>query len=111
MEVTSKQLRRCYLVTVKGRIDAATAKDFATALNEIINMGHYNIIINLKEVTYISSAGLGELIDAQKKCKPLGRGEVILTELPPRITEILELAGLQQLFTIYESEVDAVGSF
>jgi anti-anti-sigma factor len=111
MEITTKQLRRSDLVTLKGRIDASTAKDFATTMNDLINAGHYHIILNLKEVTYISSAGLGELIDAQKKCKHLSRGQVVLTEIPERIVEILELAGLKQLFTIYESEVEAVGSF
>ncbi len=111
MEVTTKQLRRCDLVTVKGRIDADSVKELDQALDAIKNVGRYKIVLNMKDVTYVSSAGLSELIDTQNTCKQLNRGELVLAEVPPRIKEVLDLAGLTPLFKIVDSEVEAVGSF
>lgn len=111
MEVTTKELRRCDLIVVKGRIDTATVKTLSDALAEIKDAGRYRIVLNMKDVTYISSAGLSELIDTQNTCRHLKRGELILAEVPPRIREVLNLAGLTPLFTIYDTESEAVGSF
>jgi len=111
MEVTAKQLRRCDLVTAVGRIDTSTVKILSDALTEIKNAGRYKIVLNMRDVTYISSAGLSELIDTQNTCKQLNRGELILAEVPPRVREVLNLAGLTPLFRLFDAESDAVGSF
>ena len=111
MEITTEQLRRCDLVTVKGRIDANTVKELSEVLAQIKNAGRFKIALNLKEVTFISSAGLSELIDTQKACKFLKRGELVLVEVSPRVKEALELAGLTPLFKMYGSNTEAVGSF
>lgn len=111
MEVTTKQLRRCDVVTVKGRIDASTVNELSQALEAIMQAGRYKIILNMKDVTYISSAGLSTLIVTQNSCKQLKRGELVLAELPPRIKEVLDMAGLTPLFRVVDTEVEAVGSF
>ncbi len=111
MEVTTKELRRCDLVIAKGRIDTATVKTLAEALAKIKEAGRYRIVLNMKDVTYISSAGLSELIDTQNTCKYLKRGELVLAEVPPRIREVFELAGLTPLFKMYDTEIEAVGNF
>jgi anti-sigma B factor antagonist len=110
MEVITKELRRCNLVIAKGRIDTATVKTLSQALAEIKDAGRCKIVLNMKDVTYISSAGLSELIDTQNTCKHR-RGELVLAEVPPRIREVFNLAGLTPLFTLYDSESEAVGHF
>lgn len=111
MEVTTKQLRRCDLVVAKGRIDASTVKTLSQALAEIKEANRYKIVLNMKDVTYISSAGLSELIDTQNTCKQLNRGELVLAEVPARVRDVLNLAGLSALFKIFDTEVEAVGNF
>jgi anti-sigma B factor antagonist len=111
MEVETKQLRRCDLIIAKGRIDSSTVKTLKEAFASIKDAGRYKIALNMRDVTYISSAGLGELIDTQNTCKHLYRGELVLAEVPQRIQEALELAGLTALFKMFDSELEAVGSF
>lgn len=111
MEVTTKRLRRCDLVIAKGRIDSSTVKELTQALDSIKEAGRYKIVFNMKDVTYISSIGLGALIDTQKTCKHLMRGELVLAEVPERIKEALELAGLTPLFKVFATETEAVGNF
>lgn len=111
MEVTSKQLRRCDLVVARGRIDSATVKTLAQALAAVKEAGRYKIVLNMKEITYISSAGLSELIDTQNSCKRFNRGELVLAEVPQRIKEVFDLAGLTPMFKMFDTEIEAVGSF
>ena len=111
MEISTKTLRRCDVVTVKGRIDSETAPNLGQALGAVRDAGHYNIALNLKEVSFISSAGLSKLIETQNACKRLNRGELVLVEVPPRVKEVLDLAGLTPLFKQFDNETEAVGSF
>ncbi len=111
MEVTTKELRRCDLITAVGRIDSATVGTLTQVLASVKEAGRYKIVLNMKDVTFVSSAGLGELVDTQKSCKHLKRGELVLAEVSPQIEEALDLVGLKPLFKIFDSEVDAVGSF
>jgi anti-sigma B factor antagonist len=110
-EVSTQELRRCDLVTPKGRIDSETAPGFGKALTTITDAGRFKIVVNLAGVEYLSSAGLRHLIAAQKTCKRWNRGELVLAEVPAKIKEVLELAGLTDLFKVYDTEVNAVGSF
>lgn len=78
MEIQSKQLRRCDLVTVTGRLDSSTVPQLQAALTAIKDKGRYKIVLNMAEVTYVSSAGLGEMVATQNECKNSHRGELIL---------------------------------
>lgn len=111
MEVLTKELRRCDLIIAEGRIDSSTVETLAQALASITERGRYKIVLNMKDVTFISSAGLGELIATQKTCHHLMRGDLVLAEVPEQTKEALDLAGLTPLFKIFDSEAEAVGSF
>jgi len=110
-EISTKELRRCDVVRVKGRVDSATAPELKTAFESIIDAGRFKIVLNLSEVTFMSSAGLRQLLDALKTCKRWNRGNLVLADVPVNIKEVLDLAGLTELFLIYDDETDAVGSF
>ncbi len=111
MDVSTTQYKRCDLVHVKGRVDSFTAPKLAETLGTLTKDGHYNIVLSIGEVEYVSSAGLRVMIDVQKTCKHLGRGEVILAGVPKRIYDTLELAGFVPLFKFFDDETKAVGSF
>jgi len=111
MEITTKQLKRVDLVTVSGRIDSATALELDRVLKSIVDAGRFSICMDLKDLEYISSAGVQVLISILKTCKPWNRGDLRLTNMPPYIAEVFELAGLTPLFKIYPNIVEAVGSF
>lgn len=111
MEITTTQFKRCELVSIKGRVDSFTAPKLGEALNEITQNGNYNIALEMSGVDYVSSAGLRVMIDIQKTCKQIYKGEVVLVNVPKRIYETLELAGFVPLFRFFENETEAVGSF
>jgi len=110
MEVNIKQMNRVDLVEVDGRVDSSTAGELGAAINERINKGALNLVVDLAKVDYMSSGGLRELVAGLKRVKKDG-GDLRLCSPSSRVREVLELAGLHTIFQIFDDQVRAVGSF
>ena len=111
MEVTHTEYPNCDLVAVNGRIDSYTAPMLSSQLNSIVGTGRYNIILDMKDVVYVSSAGLRVMIDIQKTCRLNKRGEAVLLHLPQRVYETLELAGFLPLFKLFNDLDGSISNF
>ena len=112
MEIKTETMRRTVLVTVSGEVNSATAPELDQLLRDQIAAGHKNLVINLRDVSFMSSAGLQALIGAQMKVRRMvPGGNVVLSEVPQRLKETFELVGFHHVFTLYDSNLDAVGSF
>ena len=111
MEITTKQLKRVDVVAVSGRVDSSTAPALDEVLVSIVDMGRFHICMDLENLEYLSSAGIQVLISTLKTCKRWNRGDLRLANVPPRIIEVFDLAGLTPLFNIYPNLAEAVGSF
>jgi anti-sigma B factor antagonist len=111
MEITVQEFKHCDMLTVKGRVDSATAPQLAQALENANEGGKYKLVINMDGLEYMSSAGFRALLAAQRNCKKYNRGEVVLANVPVRIREALELAGFTELFKTFDDPLTAVGHF
>lgn len=111
MEITTKEFKHCHMLSVSGRVDSATAPQFGEKLDAVIANGVFKIVIDMKDLEYMSSAGFRALLAAQRQCKRYNRGEVILAAVPDRIREALELAGFTELFKLFPDPLEAVGNF
>jgi anti-sigma B factor antagonist len=111
MEITVTSIENCDLVVINGRIDSYTAPNLSESLYEITNQNIFKIILDMSDVSYVSSAGLRVLIDVQKTCKKLNQGEVLLVNIPQRVYETLELAGFIPLFKFYQNVDSALAAF
>lgn len=111
MEIEVKNLKRANVVKVGGRVDSSTAPDLEKALNELIEGGHFRIVMDMTDLKFISSAGLRALISTVKACRRWNRGDLYLAALPAQIQSTLELAGLTRVFKIFPDTTEAVGNF
>lgn len=112
METMTEAMKRCELVTVLGRIDSATAPELEETLLGLIQAGHKNMVVNLAGTDYISSAGLKALLSALMKArKAIPPGNVVISEIRPELRESFDLVGFDRLFTFYDNDTQAVGSF
>jgi anti-sigma B factor antagonist len=100
------------IVTLRpqGRLDAANAPVFEAEIKQRIGAGHVNMIIDLSGVRYISSNGLRTLLGAVRTAKRHG-GSVKLCCLRPRLIEIFEMAGFDQVFEIFTTRDKAEKAF
>lgn len=112
MKVQIENMKRCELVTLSGEIDSANAPELEEKLVGWVETGKRNLVLNFRDVTFISSAGINALLTAQVKARRrVPRGEVVISEIRPELQDTLELVGLHHLFQFYKKDVDAVGSF
>lgn len=110
LEIKSSELKRVQMLEVSGRVDSISADELRDALNTAIEGGHNNLVIELSGVEYMSSAGLREMVSALKTVKR-GGGDLRLANPSDKVKEVLELAGLDTIFQIFPTTVEAVGSF
>ncbi len=111
MEISTREMKRVAVVEVSGRVDHETSPELEETLDNLIEDGKYNIVVNLRDVDYISSRGLRALLAARKEVRRWNRGDLRLANPQEYIRETFDLVGFTQLFDIYDDLVDAVGSF
>ncbi len=109
MEITTRDYKRANVIRVTGRVDASTYAALEAKLKEYIDNGHVHLVLEMDGTEYLSSAGARVLISAQKALKPRG-GRLALSQPSLRVREVLDLAGLDALFPIYDDTVAALGS-
>jgi anti-sigma B factor antagonist len=111
MEISTTQHKRCDVVKASGRVDSSTAPELEQALNAITNAGRYKVVLDMSDITFMSSKGWWVLIDTQKTCKRYRRGELVLVNVRSEIRSSLDLVGMGSYFKIYNDVTEAVGSF
>jgi anti-sigma B factor antagonist len=92
-----------FVVDLNGEIDVYTSPKVKDAIGDLIDKGHYNLVINLEKVRYIDSTGLGVLIGGLKRVREHG-GTVNLVCTNPQIKKIFDITGLVKIFGIYDDE-------
>lgn len=98
------------VIDLKGYLDAHTATDLETAFQKLLNDRKYNIVVNCKDLSYISSAGLGVFMayieDVRKN-----NGDIKLTNMSPKVYNVFDLLGFPILYEIYKDEQEAIVKF
>lgn len=94
------------------RLDIEVAADFRAMLLSLIEQGNRHLIVDLEEVSFVDSSGLGALVSALKTIKRTsGSGDVRLARLQPPVISLLEIIRLNRVFTSYPTVEQAVQSF
>jgi anti-sigma B factor antagonist len=110
MEISTEERQNVSVMSVSGRVDSATAPDLENSLKKLVDSEKTNIVLDLKDVEYMSSAGLRAMVSTLKAVKR-ANGDLRLANPSPRVEEVLRLAGLTSIFSIHSSREEAVGSF
>ena len=97
------------VVTISGRIDSVTAATMDADLTKIAR-DHHKMVLDLKDVAYMSSAGIRAIVSALKNSEKSGGG-VKLANTPELVNEVLETVGMMNLLQSYPSVDEAVAGF
>ncbi len=98
------------IVYIKGRIDVTYANQLEESFEELIREGHYNLILNLKDVDYMSSSGFRVYISLLRQVKN-HEGQLKLCCLKNEVKRVFDIIELSSLFDTYATEKDAIASF
>lgn len=109
-KIDIRQVSTINVIDLKGYLDAHTAPDLESVLQKLIDEKRYQIVVNCRELTYISSAGLGVFMafieDVRKN-----KGDIKLSNMSPKVFNVFDLLGFPLLYDITKSEEDAIVKF
>ena len=111
MKLSTRQVDGVTIVDCSGRITLGEGSVMMRdTVRDLLAKGNKKIILNLGEVNYIDSSGIGELVSAFTSAKKQG-GELKLLNLTKRIHDLLQITKLYTVFDVQEDEALAVKSF
>jgi anti-sigma B factor antagonist len=111
MQTETRQVGDVTVLNVSGRITLGEGNVMLReVVRELADQGHKRVVLNLGDVTYIDSSGLGELVKTLTTVRNKG-GELKLANLSKRVNDLLHMTRLSAVFEIHKDEADAVKSF
>ena len=111
MQIDERTVGDVSILDVKGRITLGEGDEILKdKVNTLLNGGRKKIVLNLADVPYVDSAGLGEIVRTYTTVSRQG-GSLKLLNLTKRIEDLLSITKLLTVFDTYDSEADAIKSF
>ena len=111
MKIKTRQVDGITIMDCSGRITlgegSVTLRD---AVRDLLGKGSKQILLNLGDVTYIDSSGIGELVSAYTTVKNQG-GDLKLLNLTKKVHDLLQITKLYTVFDVKDDEASAVASF
>jgi anti-sigma B factor antagonist len=111
MKVSNRQVDGVTIVDLSGRITLGEGSVvLRDTVRELLNAGNKKILLNLGDVTYIDSSGIGELVSAFTTARNQG-ADLKLLNLTKKVHDLLQITKLYTVFDIKDDETTAVQSF
>ena len=111
VKLNSRQVGDVSVVDVAGRITLGEGSSaLRDTLRDMVTKNHKKILLNLGEVSYIDSSGIGELVSGFTTVTNNG-GQLKLLNLNKRVKDLLSITKLYTVFDVHEDEAAAVRSF
>ncbi len=111
MKASIRQVNNVSIVDLSGRIELGEGSSvLRDTVKALLGKGQKNILLNLGEVNYIDSSGIGELVSAFTSVRNQG-GELKLLHLTKKITGLLQITKLYTVFDVRDNEITAVAAF
>ena len=111
MDITTRKVGDVTIVDFKGRLAIGVSDSVLPKLiGDLLKEGSRKILMNLSEMDYIDSNGLGELVQAFREAQRHG-ASLRLLKPQDRVAKTLRLTNLLPMFTVYETEEEALRDF
>jgi anti-sigma B factor antagonist len=111
MQIEERAVGDVIVLDLKGKVTLGQGDELLKdKVNSLVNQGHRKIVLNLADVPYVDSAGLGEIVRTYTTVSRQG-GSMKLLNLTKRITDLLAITKLLTVFETFDVESDAVRSF
>jgi anti-sigma B factor antagonist len=109
-KVGIRENQNIQIVDLKGYLDAHTAPELEVVFQSLLEKKNFNIVVNCRDLNYISSAGLGVFMayieDVRKNS-----GDIKLSNMSAKVFNVFDLLGFPLLYDITTDEADAIQKF
>ena len=110
MEIQIHEDGKVQILACQGRMDAQVSGLLKERIQEILDQGATTLVLDLKELEFLDSSGLGALVSCLRRVKEK-KGEIKLAGLRPEVRSIFDITRVSRLFDICENAADAVKAF
>jgi anti-sigma B factor antagonist len=111
MQIEERVVNDVTILDLKGKITLGDGDEaLKEKINSLVQQNRRRILLNLADVPYIDSAGLGEVVRTYTTVSRQG-GQLKLVNLTKRITDLLSITKLLTVFDTFDSEAEALKSF
>ena len=111
MHATVRQTESVVIVDLSGQIKLGEGSSIVRdTVKDLLSKGHKNILLNLADINYIDSSGIGELVAAFTSVRNQG-GEMKLLRLTKKVHDLLQITKLYTVFDVKDDEAEAVAAF
>lgn len=111
MKASTRQIQDVTVVDLSGQIKLGEGSSvLRDTVKDLLSKGHRKILLNLGEITYIDSSGIGELISAFTSVRNQG-GDLKLLHLTKKIHDLLQITKLYTVFDVKDDEAEALATF
>ena len=111
MKASTRQVDGITIVDLSGRITLGEGSVvLRDTFRDVVGQGHKKILLNLGDVTYIDSSGIGELVSGFTSVRNQG-GELKLLNLTKKVHDLLQITKLYTVFDIKDDEASAIAAF
>ncbi len=111
VKITNRQVGDVSVMDATGRITLGEgASTFRETLRDLVSKGNKKLVLNLADVSYIDSSGIGELVSGFTTVTNQG-GQLKLLNLTKRVKDLLQITKLYTVFEVFDDEAAAVRSF
>lgn len=110
MDIRTRHYNNVAILAVNSRLDSASSPLLAQAIQEQIGAGYHRLVVDLKKVEFLSSAGIKILIQAAQKTRQMG-GDFRLANARAHVKQMLNLAGVDTVIKVYPNVVAATASY
>jgi len=109
MQITGEIKNNAFVVTLKGRIDIETSREFNTVVEGYLEANFTPFILNCRDLEYINSSGLTSIIRLSQMLESF-QLKLVLCELQPPVKEVVDIAKMGTYFNIFPTEKEALES-
>jgi anti-sigma B factor antagonist len=108
--ISQRETSNVNVLELKGYLDAHTAPKLEEALQNLLTSQRFNIVVNCRDLSYISSAGLGVFMAFIEDVRQ-NKGDIKLTNMSSKVYNVFDLLGFPLLYEIFKDEKEAVNKF
>jgi anti-sigma B factor antagonist len=111
MKSTVRDVGQVRILDLEGKITIGSGDiQLRKLVDDALTAGKNNLLVNLKHVSHVDSSGIGEMVGCYTTVARRG-GAMKLVNLPPKISDILQVTQLITVFDVYDNEAEALTSF
>ena len=110
MTIAIEPTDKAHIIALQGQVNSSNAATVETEVLSVVTQGAKNVLLNMTELSYISSAGLRVVLVLAKRLKQAG-GKLVIYGMQPHVREVFDISGFLAILNVAGTRAEALEQF